>query len=253
MVLPRVLNPRNFYDDLLQGYYAKEIVRTILDQSGYMVFPYGYESAFSYIKIQVQKRKVRDTDSVRRVRSSPDLLVYDTRCQEVELLEVKLRNYDQSDIFIPKLAYYQQYWPDSLIALIAPFGHWFYAQYANKLKSRGNTVDVDDQFDLFENRFSRVHPDLLFRYKGIIADVLGRPKNAQYFPEAPDENLTKTDHNETLLDLLRSSKRKKPNFQELFHEYNGKNLASREVLRRNLKKLTKLGKVKQLKGRYVLA
>jgi len=51
----------DFYDNLLDGYYFKEIVRTVLDISGYMVFPYGFESAFSYIKIQLHKGDTKDT------------------------------------------------------------------------------------------------------------------------------------------------------------------------------------------------
>jgi hypothetical protein len=83
-----------FYDDLLQGYYPKEIVRIVLDKSGYMVFPYGYESVFSCIKIQLHKREVKDSPAVRKVRSSPDSLVYAPDNRSVALVEVKSRNWD---------------------------------------------------------------------------------------------------------------------------------------------------------------
>jgi len=33
-----------FYDDMFKGGAAKELVKTLLEKSGYSVFPYGYES-----------------------------------------------------------------------------------------------------------------------------------------------------------------------------------------------------------------
>ena len=84
----------DFYDNLLDGYYFKEIVRTILDMSDYMVFPYGFESTFSYIKIQLHKGDAKDTPTARRIRSSPDLLVYDQHEKDIKLVEVKSRNWD---------------------------------------------------------------------------------------------------------------------------------------------------------------
>jgi len=155
-----------FYDNLLKGYYGKEIVRAILDQAGYMVFPYGYESAFSYIKIQLHKGEIEDSPTVRRIRSSPDILVYDQEKKEVELVEVKLRNFDHPDQMLEGLARYHEYWPDSVIVVIAPFGHWFYAQFVNELKpQKEKTVNLSEEFKILEEIFERVNTDRLYRYK----------------------------------------------------------------------------------------
>jgi len=39
-----------FYDDMLKGNQVKELVKILLERSGYLVFPYGYESTLADVK-----------------------------------------------------------------------------------------------------------------------------------------------------------------------------------------------------------
>lgn len=39
-----------FYDDMFKGNQIKELVKVLLEKSGYLVFPYGYESTLSDVK-----------------------------------------------------------------------------------------------------------------------------------------------------------------------------------------------------------
>lgn len=250
LVKVRVLSPEEtFYDNLLKGYYAKEIVRAILDQAGYMVFPYGYESAFSYIKIQLHKGGIEDSPTVRRIRSSPDILVYDNEKKDVKLVEVKLRNYDQPDVMLDGLAQYHEYWPDSVIIVIAPFGHWFYAQFANKLKLRKEqTVDISEDFKILEEIFDKVDADYLYKYKETLAVFLKRPRSSIYFPEDPDSTLSHSSYNERLLNFVRENP--ELTFDKLFWAYNRGNLISRDLLQQNIDILIGEGKIKKKRRKY---
>ena len=46
----------------------------MLEKSGYLVLPYGYESTLSGLKRRLKKRGTKKSRTVRRIRYSPDLL-----------------------------------------------------------------------------------------------------------------------------------------------------------------------------------
>jgi len=50
-----------FYDSVLKGNAHKEIVRLMLEKSGYSVHPYGYESTLSSVKSKLTKN-TRNSD-----------------------------------------------------------------------------------------------------------------------------------------------------------------------------------------------
>ena len=60
-----------FYDDMLKGNRYKDIVKLMLQKSGYSVYPYGYESTFSDVKSKLTKNTT-NSRTVRRIRSSPE-------------------------------------------------------------------------------------------------------------------------------------------------------------------------------------
>lgn len=123
----------DFDDDLLFGYFFKDIVMLLLDKCGYEVYPYGYESFFPNLKRQLHESQPSDLAS--RVRYTPDLLVRDTSGGQVDLVEVKARSVHQDrPIEIKEVKSYLRYWAESLIILVVPSGNYFYAQYINKLK-----------------------------------------------------------------------------------------------------------------------
>ena len=79
-----------FYDAVLKGNIFKDIVKLLLEKSGYTVYPFGYESTFSQIKPKFTK-DTKNSRTVRRIRSSPDLLVFDEQKNDLMLVEVKMR------------------------------------------------------------------------------------------------------------------------------------------------------------------
>jgi hypothetical protein len=234
----------DFYDNLLEGYYFKEIVRTILDISGYMVFPYGFESAFSYVKIQLHKGKIRDTSTVRRIRSSPDLLVYDADEKEVWLVEVKSRNWDdETSVLIDKIPWYQKYWKDSVLVVIIPHGHWFYAQYVSKLEEK-DEYNLKEEFRRLEDLFTNINTDTLYHFKLAIAEKMKRSiDHAHYFPERDEKFFVPE-----LLRLVKNNKGKTKD--QLFDILNHDNLVSMKLFTDSLEKLVKEREINETKNRF---
>lgn len=249
MVTVRDIRKRipDFYDNLLDGYYFKEIVRTVLDISGYMVFPYGFESAFSYIKIQLHKGDTRDTPVARTIRSSPDLLVYDQDEKDIKLVEVKSRNWDvETDVTIQKIGWYKKYWKGSILTVIIPHSHWFYAQYVDKLKAKGpyKGYNLNDEFEKFESIFPKVHTDTLYRFKATIAEKMGRSKDhTRYFPEK-DESIFFP----KILGLVEENSGKTRD--QIFDLLNRDNLVSMELFANSLEKLVQMEKIQRIKNKF---
>jgi len=142
----------DFDDDLLFGYFFKDIITLLLDKCGYEVYPYGYESFFPNLKRQLYGSK--NTEVANRIRSTPDLLVRRAAEKQVYLVEVKARSASgKYGITINEVEEYRQFWPESIIILIIPSGNYFYAQYVNKLQikpsyMRNDFSPIEDIFPL---------------------------------------------------------------------------------------------------------
>lgn len=125
----------DFDDDLMFGYFFKDIVVLLLDKCGYEVYPYGYESFFPNLK-----RKLYNTENPKaaeRIRSTPDLLVRNPNDQQVEIVEVKARSATGAyGLKIDGIERYLKFWLESVIILVIPSGNYFYAQRISELKSQ---------------------------------------------------------------------------------------------------------------------
>lgn len=171
MVKFKVMKGFPFYRVI--GNFAKELVRGLLEESGYRVYPYGYESFLSDIKYELHRKKLARTDSVKRLRSHPDLVVYDDRINEVTFVEVKFRNISSLEsigLNAKSILWYQKYWNDSVLVVVVPIGEVFYAQDVNKLPtadvSESDTFvnfDLSTHFIPIEKRFL-INPEALQNY-----------------------------------------------------------------------------------------
>jgi hypothetical protein len=118
------------------GNLAKEIVRSLLEGSGYKTYPYGYESFLSDIRHSIHRRISATHGTIERIRSHPDLIVYDGDTNELRLVEVKYRDLQSTErvgIARRSVRWYQRYWRDSVLVIVLPAGKIFYAQYVRKL------------------------------------------------------------------------------------------------------------------------
>ncbi len=121
----------DFYSNVLQGNRVKDLIRIMLETSGYTIYPYGYESTYSEIKKRLSDFGTKNTRTVRRIRSSPDLLIYDDE-KELMLVEVKMRNAPRErDVILYDEVWrtqaYKDFWNDAIFVLVVPCGHIFYA------------------------------------------------------------------------------------------------------------------------------
>jgi len=152
-----------FYDNLLEGGQMKDLVKVMLENGGYEVYPYGYESTFSGIKNKLGSDKgTRDSRTARRIRSSPDLLVYDAKRNDVMLVEVKMRRQlDETRVVIyeeyklERIEDYKEFWDDSILVLVIPFGAVFYAQKIGELETK-ESYNVTTDFGTVEDVFTRI-------------------------------------------------------------------------------------------------
>ncbi len=135
-----------FRANQLKGTIAKAIVQGLLEESNYRVYPYGYESQLSQIRHDVKRQAAAETESVMRLRSSPDLLVYDSDRGNLFFTETKFRrvnNPHQVSVRAIHLARYKKYWNDSVLVLVIPTERCFYAQRVGDLSAPENPQRYD--------------------------------------------------------------------------------------------------------------
>src|SRR5438552_16991435 len=124
---------------MIIGAAAKEILRSLLEASQYKVYPFGYESSLSSLKMHIWDSHIQDSNAVERVRSMPDYVVSSEK--GLKLVEVKFRKRSDRDghpgfyLKNKDLNRYRHYWTDSVVALISPFGDRLFCQDVSNLIS----------------------------------------------------------------------------------------------------------------------
>lgn len=151
-----------YYDNLLEGNQMKDLVKVLLENAGYKVYPYGYESTFSDIKNKLREKGSGDSKTAHRIRSSPDLLVYDGKTKDVMLVEVKMRrqpNETSVSIYkgdkLERIENYREFWNDSILILAIPSGNVFYAQKISELGPK-DWYNMTTDFEKIEDVFTRI-------------------------------------------------------------------------------------------------
>lgn len=156
-----------FHDDLIEGGAIKELVKILLEKSGYTVYSYGYEGIFSDVRKKLTDKETRNSRTVRRIRSSPDLLVYDEDKKDLMLVEVKMRRAPKETrilIYGEKIANYNEFWNDSILVVVVPCGRVFYAQRISELEVK-EEYDATTDFQKLENIFTRVKEDDIVHFR----------------------------------------------------------------------------------------
>lgn len=161
-----------FYDDMLKGNQVKELVKVLLERSGYSVFPYGYESTLADVKKKLNVRDARNSRTARRIRSTPDLLVYDEKRKDVTLVEVRMRRAPkETSIKYLKIAWCKEFWDDTIVVVVVPGGNVFYAQKVSELEFK-QTYDATTDFERFEDVFTRVKAEVLSHFRGQALQIM---------------------------------------------------------------------------------
>ena len=158
------MSQQKFDQDRVKGAAAKEILRSLLESSGYDVYPFGYESTLSVLKRRFGDKRLEENRLSQRIRSMPDFLVVDPENTDPpQLVEIKFRKaQDHPSRIVLKnwdLVRYRKYWPESVLVLLSPYREHFFAQYVEKLEPDGNSYEKTwfefTAFSSIQNFFSR--------------------------------------------------------------------------------------------------
>jgi len=168
---------QNFSQSLVIGAAAKEILRSLLEASQYKVYPFGYESSLSSLKMHIWDNHIRESNEVERVRSMPDYVVSTEK--GLKLVEVKFRKRSdhngQPGVYLKNkdLNRYRLYWTESVIALISPFGNRFFCQEVNNLIPGSGEAKwfAYDEFQSLAEVYPTTHDKL--KAFGVAVDKLG--------------------------------------------------------------------------------
>jgi len=163
-----------FYKDMLKGNQIKELVKVLLEKAGYVVLPYGYEATLSDMKKRLREKGVRNSRTVRRIRTSPDLLVYDQERKDAMLVEVKMRGVPKdAHVEYLRISNYKEFWNDSILILVISWGAVFYAQKLSELEIKQN-YDVLTDFEQMEHIFTKVKAQDIADFRDQAQQIIGR-------------------------------------------------------------------------------
>lgn len=150
-----------------EGNVIADLIRGLLQKSGYSVYLNGYEERFSEIKEHLNNKAIRNSRTVRMIRSSPDLIVYDKRRRDVMFVEVKMRRARKETsvlIYSDLIDCYKEFWKDAILVIAIPCGQVLYAQKFNELEIQGE-YNAEADFQRFEDLFTDVNSTDLAAYK----------------------------------------------------------------------------------------
>ncbi len=173
-----------YYDNMLKGNFYKDMIRVILQKSGYSVCPYGYESTLSDVKSKLTD-ETRNSTTGRRIRFSPDLLVYDEK--NVMLVEVKMRGKSPPMIRANELKNVKEFWSDSILVVVVPEGNVFYAQRMSELEIQESDYYHLSDFEKFQDIFMRVKFEDISYYKSFAYQNTAKKERVSFFLRATEE------------------------------------------------------------------
>jgi hypothetical protein len=175
-----------FYLDLMKGGLAQVIVRTILERFGYEVYPYGYENYFSSITRLATMPSA--TITAKKIRTTPDLLVYDRDNNEVFFVEVKgTSNKDERrySLRIDKLDDYRNYWKEAILVVYCLRSGNIYCEKIGQLnydkvvsRARDNKpvsiLDLEQDFRDLPSKFRLIDAEKYQEFCKEVREVVGQ-------------------------------------------------------------------------------
>lgn len=162
---------KNYFqsDNFLKGSIGTDIVKSLLEMSGYTVCHYGYEYTL-LDALSKRTAKTSNSETGRKIRKSPDLLVYDD--EEIMLVEVKTRFALPLRINSFEMDVIKKHWNDAILVVIAPDENVFYAQRVSELEGPfGYYLSLED-FNKINEIFSKVGNEDISHYKEIASSIL---------------------------------------------------------------------------------
>jgi hypothetical protein len=167
-------------------------VKGLLENSGYHVYAFGYESSISQLRYDVATHKghVPHNPSNDRMRSMPDLIVHDNHTQQTAFVEIKYRSVKSPErvpLTTKELQWTQTYWNDTVLVVVIPQEHNFYAQKISAVKLYDNVksrqYNLLKDFTHIENHFQKINPETVSKYKAIREQFLNASASEESLAE----------------------------------------------------------------------
>ena len=155
----------------LKGSMGRDIIRSLLERSGYTVCAYGYEETLLDAKSKYTYKKYNSMTG-HRLTHSPDLLVYDDK-DVMMLVEVKTRGKTKrvqaGEVWIDshELNPLRDFWSDSILALVVEEEDVFYAERMNEFEVQKSDRYPLTTFKKFQEIFTRVNPEAIAYHKNV--------------------------------------------------------------------------------------
>ncbi len=170
-----MIDTYDFQMRLFTGNIFKELTKALLEKSGYLVIPYGYENPYANVKKKLPKNFEECSETTIRIRTSPDLLVFNDETNDVRLVEVKMSSYETPQI--PRIRLYQKYWNDAVILFVVPFNNVFYAQEIDKLGTKPY-YDLKSDFQKAQEIFTKTQSVDISEYQSLACQLIQTMKNS---------------------------------------------------------------------------
>lgn len=172
-----------FYENSLKGHTAKILLEHLFKHAGFETYPFGYESMFSRITSGINKTGTQ-SETMKRIRSAPDLLVVSPNKSDVYLIETKFIGFSKTNsVMLSKiqLEKYRRYWSDSILVVIIPSSDYIYAQEISQLQIPENAYphsggpvyyfDLKKQFKPIYEIFKEIKKEEIEEFKSIIDKI----------------------------------------------------------------------------------
>lgn len=176
--------------NILKGKQGEEIIRKMLDESGYDVIPYGYEKSLSGLANKLREKKTEYRGDVeRKIRSTPDFIVYKPakpvggglfEVADLMLLEVKTRkllNKHNSNFMLyeeakkDRIEDYLKFWDNSFLVVVIPKYNFFYIREIKTLLPDKLVYNAKMDFQKFQKIFSHVTDETIRKYQSKVKNI----------------------------------------------------------------------------------
>jgi hypothetical protein len=159
---------KNFNINSFKGKIAQIIVETIFIEFGFEVFPFGYESYFTSI-IRNLSGNGSVSSTALRLRSMPDLMVFNPTTKSAFLIEVKSTKVNYGEYLIGTISAdrYAKFWAESFLAIVCARSQEIFTARISELnlptRSRKSFSDGQEGYVLnFEKDFSPLDAEFGF-------------------------------------------------------------------------------------------
>jgi len=176
-------NNNNFPLNYLMGSIGQAVIATYLREFRYEIYPFGYEN--NYANIFRYKKTDYSDDTSMKIRSMPDLLVYDRDNDIRFLLQIKTTKWkDPSCYWIKKTDFdcYQCFWPEALLIVYCiPTANIYCCKIRDIKNPPAKTLPDKSTpgyclnltiFPEFTTFFSLITPDKYREFSGEIESIL---------------------------------------------------------------------------------